>query len=90
MTKVAPKFSLVFDSFILLPGQASTSSGRYYNPYDTSNEKSGLALIMFGGRWHQMDGKALQIGLVALFTEGESLLFPKRFSALFQRRIFTC
>lgn len=73
MTKVAPKFSLVFDSFILLPGQASTSSVRYY---DESNEKPGFALIMLGGRWHQRDGKALQMGIAPLFTSGETMILP--------------
>ncbi len=50
ITKLSPKFSLVLDSFIIIP-EANNAGG---------------ALIIPGLRWHQGKGKAFQFGLVAI------------------------
>jgi len=60
MTKVSPKISLVFDSFILPP---------------TIN-RSSFALIIPGIRWHQSEGKAIQFGFAGFIAEGEAFPLP--------------
>lgn len=91
MIKIGPKISLVFDSFILLPGQTETITDTYttqvYNPtsgqyenqitsYQYKVEKQGLALLIPGIRWHQSEGQAIQFGFTGVIAEGEILPFP--------------
>ena len=91
MIKVSPKISLVFDSFILLPGQIETitytiedyvynsSSGQYeYQTvsYTDESRNPGLALLIPGLRWHQEEGKAIQFGFTGVITYGEILPIP--------------
>lgn len=78
MIKVSPKISLVFDSFILLPGTTETNTSQF-NPntgqvenINTRERRSGGALIIPGLRWHQDEGKAFQFGFTAV-TNGEEL-----------------
>jgi hypothetical protein len=91
MIKVSSKISLVFDSFILLPGQTEIKEGydwQYvYNPISGQNEwkygkmkvekkKPGFAILIPGLRWHQDEGKALQIGFSGVIAEGEVVPLP--------------
>jgi hypothetical protein len=87
MIKVSPKISLVFDSFVLLPGKPSTSTYQYYdyNPitgdyqsYTQTYEyqKPGFAILLPGVRWHQAEGRAIQVGFTAIYAEGEVIPAP--------------
>lgn len=92
MIKITPKVSLVFDSFILLPGQSETNTYTYdnyvYNPvtgiyevqgtqtYTETIRKPGLALIIPGVRWHQSEGKAIQFGFTGLVLDAELVPVP--------------
>lgn len=78
MIKVSPKISLVFDSFILLPGTTETNTSQF-NPstgqvenINVRERRPGGALIIPGLRWHQSEGKAFQFGFTAI-TNGEEL-----------------
>ena len=85
MVKVGPNISLVFDSFILLPGETETITNTYeYTDWQTGEtytetysydrEKPGIAIFVPGIRWHQDEGKALQFGLTGVAVQGD--LFP--------------
>jgi hypothetical protein len=92
MIKISPKISLVFDSFILLPGKTETYTYTYdnyvYNPSTGSYEiqgqktgtniirKPGLALLIPGVRWHQSEGKAIQFGFTGVVADGELVPIP--------------
>jgi len=91
MIKVSPKLSLVFDSFILLPGQKRTITDTYqtsvYNSstgqyeYETVTEtyemrKPGFALFMPGLRWHKEEGKAFQFGFSGIVADGQTIPVP--------------
>jgi hypothetical protein len=72
MVKIGPKVSLVFDSFILLPGTSKTPTGYDYDP-NTGNSTptyklKTLALIIPGIRWHQAEGKAFQFGFTGIYA----------------------
>lgn len=60
MTKVSPKISLVFDSFILMP----------------SGNRDAFALIIPGIRWHQSEGRSIQFGFTGVIANGEILPIP--------------
>jgi hypothetical protein len=60
MIKVSQKVSLVFDSFIFLPGKTASS----------------LALLIPGVRIHQSEGKAIQFGFLGLYESGEVFSIP--------------
>jgi len=91
MIKVSKKISLVFDSFIILPGKSKTENYQYtdyvLNP-NTGNWDAqvvngtrtinypGLALLMPGVRWHQEEGKAFQFGFTGIYTDGEFVPVP--------------
>jgi hypothetical protein len=62
MVKVAPKISIVFDSFILLPNQQGNSDM--------------VSLIIPGIRWHQEEGKAFQFGFAGVAFEGDVVPIP--------------
>ena len=70
MIKISPKFSLVFDSFILLPGQTETITNTY------QDEKPGMAIFIPGIRWHQAEGKAIQFGFTGVYANGNLLPIP--------------
>lgn len=89
--KVSPKISLVFDSFILLPGKSETITTTYqvyalnpstgYYEYQTRTRdelitKPGFALFMPGIRWHQAEGKAIQFGFAGMYRNGDILPVP--------------
>lgn len=85
MTKLSPKFSLVFDSFIVTRGKDETYTYTefVYNPttgnYDEItqtgiNERPGVAILIPGIRWHQGEGKAFQFGFTGIIAGGE--VFP--------------
>lgn len=87
MTKVGKKISLVFDSFIVLPGKSETVSHTesQYNPttmlYENvtiteTNKKPGVALIIPGIRWHIDNNKAFQFGFAGVYVDGEFLPIP--------------
>ena len=88
MVKISPKVSLVFDSFILLPGKTTYSTETYYdyNPdtgnydlpveYTNTNEKYGFALLIPGVRWHKREGSAFQFGFTGVVYDGELLPIP--------------
>lgn len=62
MAKVAPKISIVFDSFFLLPNQ--------------QENRDMVALIIPGIRWHQEEGKAFQFGFAGISFDGNVLPLP--------------
>jgi hypothetical protein len=87
MIKVAPKISLVFDSFIVLRGRPeeftyidyvyNNQTMMYYEIQVTETRTPpGLALLIPGIRWHQEEGKALQFGFTGVAYEGELLPLP--------------
>ena len=91
MIKISPKISLVFDSFILLPGPRKTvteqNSSYVYNEVTMQNEyvtyttqverrNPGGALIIPGIRWHQSEGKAIQFGFAGVIADGEVVPVP--------------
>ena len=91
MIKISPKISLVFDSFILLPGKTetvtNTSQEYVYNSttaqyeYQTvtstsQNKKPGFALLIPGVRWHQSEGRAIQFGFTGVVANGRVLPIP--------------
>lgn len=86
MVRLGPKLSLVFDSFILLPGQPITETYTYEEQVYNSTtgqyelvtregtrieEKPGFGLFIPGLRWHQGEGKAFQFGFSGLIVNGE-------------------
>jgi hypothetical protein len=91
MIKLSNKISIVFDSFILLPGQTTTETRTYdsgfINPttglYESEiitesyqDRQRGFALIIPGLRWHKSAGKAFQIGFTAVTMDGGFSPFP--------------
>lgn len=91
MIKISPKISLVFDSFILLPGKTETKTDIYqdyvYNPstmqyeYQTVTnsylvKRPALALVIPGIRWHQGEGKAIQFGFTGVISGNDFLPVP--------------
>ncbi len=91
MVKVGPKVSLVFDSFILLPGQTETISYTYYdNVYDPNSgqwttqpvtssyerRRPAFALLIPGIRVHTSQRTALQFGFSGVFADGDILPIP--------------
>lgn len=91
MVKVAPKVSLVFDSFILMPGQPETRTYSYtsqqYNSttgqyedvtesWDYTIEKPLFALIMPGVRWHVDDKRAFQFGFSGIVADNDIIPVP--------------
>ena len=86
MIKISQKVSLVFDSFILLPGKTETKT-RVENVYDVAGnstpqtityeeKKSGFALLIPGIRIHQSEGKAIQFGFLGMYTDNTFLSVP--------------
>lgn len=83
MVKVSPKISLVFDSFILLPGKTTTEtyqsydywSDSYYD-YTYERRRPGIALIIPGIRWHQDEGRSFQFGFAGLVDDGWLMPVP--------------
>lgn len=91
MLKVSPRFSLVFDSFIMpsAPSELITNTYEEYvfNPatgmgaYQTRTAsylqtRPGFALLIPGLRWHQGEGKAIQFGFSGVITESGSFPIP--------------
>ncbi|TNF48878.1 MAG: hypothetical protein EP305_04355 [Bacteroidetes bacterium] len=87
MTKLSPKFSLVFDSFIVTPGgeRTTTTYQDVYNPntgmtetqaVTTTEKRQGFALLIPGLRWHQGEGKAFQFGFTGIVAGSEVFPIP--------------
>lgn len=87
MVKISPKFSLVFDSFIVLKAKAiTTTSQQYvYDPFTGTStlqtvsyvqNRPGGGLFIPGIRFHQAEGKAIQFGFAAIGSDGELLPVP--------------
>ncbi len=72
MAKIGPKVSLVFDTFILLPGQNKNPAGDFSRSYDSYL----FALIIPGLRWHLGEGRAFQFGLTAIYNQEEFVQVP--------------
>lgn len=72
MSKVAPRVSLVFDSFVLLPNTRTRTYETY--DYDTgtyitetsSYQTDMIALFTPGVRWHLNEGSSFQFGLTGI------------------------
>lgn len=82
MIKISKNLSLVFDSFILLPGKKYDKNESVYNEITGevevqvfSKRDPGLTLLMPGIRWHQGEGKAIQFGFAG-FGNGLGDFFP--------------
>lgn len=82
MVKVSPKFSLVFDSFIIMPGGSKTVDNGYYDQngvwvsHMVTQKRSMAAMFVPGLRWHQGEGKAFQFGFTGIYAEGEMIPYP--------------
>jgi hypothetical protein len=83
MTKIAPKFSLVFDSFIVSQGEYYTDYNEIYNPITGQNDRTeirrrrnGMALLIPGIRWHLDSQRAFQFGFAGLHAGGEFIPVP--------------
>jgi hypothetical protein len=82
MVKVSPKFSLVFDSFIVMPGGERVVYDYYYDQSGNyvsiqKTEKRPITAIFIPGlRWHQGEGKAFQFGFTGIYAEREMVPFP--------------
>ena len=74
MLKVAPRLSLVFDSFMLLPGQRET----YTNgaAVITSSREEFIGLFIPGLRWHKSPESAFQFGFSGIAVAGELVPAP--------------
>lgn len=86
MIKISQKVSLVFDSFILLPGKTETKT-RVEDVYDLAGnskpqtityeeKKSGFSLLIPGIRIHQSEGKAIQFGFIGMYANESFLSVP--------------
>ncbi|TND08531.1 MAG: hypothetical protein FD123_2327 [Bacteroidetes bacterium] len=83
MFKAGNKISLVFDSFIMLPGKSEQvlvtgynySSGTSYSYYE-ARKKPGFALLIPGIRWQTDSKKAFQFGFAGLSVDGEVVPVP--------------
>ncbi|MCR9173556.1 MAG: hypothetical protein NXI10_13730 [bacterium] len=76
MVKVAPKVSLVFDSFILLPGPVESYTQTYYdgNQYlsqQIERRDPAIALLVPGVRFHTSPQTAFQFGFTGIAAQGE-------------------
>lgn len=76
MVRVAPNFSLVFDSFIFLPGAPETrtetvwnSDGTYYDQQVTYRDPA-FAIFTPGMRWQFDEKRAFQIGFSGVLARG--------------------
>lgn len=91
MVKVSPRFSLVFDSFIMpqAPSQIVTYTydAYVYDPLTGVGSyaprtgsyvqtRPGFALLIPGIRWHQAEGKSIQFGFSGIITENGSFPIP--------------
>ncbi len=83
MVKIAPEVSLVFDSFILLPGQMETVTESVWdeNQNDVVEQTvqrrdPALALLIPGIRWHSSQRSAFQFGFTAVAAQGEFFPIP--------------
>lgn len=72
MTKVAPRVSLVFDSFVLLPNTRTHTYQEYdwqtetYYEVTKSYQTDMIALFTPGVRWHLKEGSSFQFGLTGV------------------------
>ncbi len=91
MLKLSPYFSLVFDSFIMPEGPERTitytydayifdpvTNTGYYEPRigTYKQRQPAFALLIPGVRWHQSEGKALQIGFSGVLADGNTFPVP--------------
>lgn len=74
MVKVGKKVSLVFDSFIVFPGQSRVTTTTW--GVQITEDRPGFALIIPGVRWHQKEGAAFQFGFSGVSVDGELLPVP--------------
>lgn len=73
MSKVGKKVSLVFDSFIMLPGKTQT----YTTPYYTyQKQRQGISIFTPGIRIHGTETAAFQFGFTIVVVEGELIKVP--------------
>jgi hypothetical protein len=74
MTKVGKRVSLVFDSFIMLPGATKSYTDSWgYNYVQT---RPGFAILVPGVRFHQTETSAFQFGFGGLVFEDELVPVP--------------
>ena len=74
MTKVGRKVSLVFDSFIMLPGSDKTQTDFWGNTYTKS--RPGFAILVPGVRIHQSESTAFQFGFAGIIADGDIIPMP--------------
>lgn len=72
MSKIGKKISLIFDSFIMLPGVSKTYY--YGNPYTKS--QPGFAIFVAGFRIHQTETSAFQFGCGSVMADNEFIPVP--------------
>ncbi len=82
MIKVSPTLSLVFDSFMLLPGQRTVEQ-EHYDPtsgetttYTAKQDARFVGIFVPGLRWHQNENQAFQFGFSGIAVEGDLLPLP--------------
>lgn len=73
MSKIGKKISLIFDSFIMLPGASKT----YYNyGYPNPKNQPGFAIFVTGFRLHQTETSAFQFGFGGVMAYNKLLPVP--------------
>jgi hypothetical protein len=87
MTKIGRKISLVFDSFIVMPGQMETRTGYQYvydpvtstyqyQQYTYQQRKPGVTLLLPGLRWQTRSKSAFQFGFGGIRYDNEFVPAP--------------
>lgn len=91
MFKTGKKFSFIFDSFIMLPGDereveytyTTTDYNATFGFYETvehigtkMEKRPGSAIIVPGIRWHIDNNRAFQFGFAGIYAEGEFQQIP--------------
>jgi hypothetical protein len=91
MIKIAPRVSLVFDSFILLPKPSETFTDTYtqqvYNSttgewenqemeYTYTRKYSAFAMLIPGVRWHTSPKSAFQFGFSGVYADNDIVPVP--------------
>jgi hypothetical protein len=78
MIKIAKNVSLLFDSFIMLPGKSKTITTESSTGEVTTELQKNpfFGLFLPGVRWHQEENKAVQFGFVLVQTGGKLVQAP--------------
>ncbi|MBR9919655.1 MAG: hypothetical protein GYB31_02385 [Bacteroidetes bacterium] len=83
MAKVGPRLSLVFDSFLMLPGKTTLEQELQYNPetgmeefVEVERKRPMIGILIPGLRWHISTGNAFQFGFTGIYANEEFVPVP--------------